>query len=352
MNKIYIENSLEKLKQIMASEDHIFIIADENLRSYRNLFYLYDILWIETSEKMKTMDSVLEISKELLSRNVDRDTLLIGIGGGIISDIVGFTACIYKRGIRSAFVPTTLLAQTDAAIGGKNGVNLDNYKNILGTINFPQWIYICPLFFKTLPSREFNAGIAEVIKTMMISGYKDYRKTADYFINFKDKVHSSTFSIDDYFDTTELTAIIKKCVKVKMKIVRRDAKEKGERRILNFGHSFAHAIEKLYADNNNDKLLHGEAVSAGLVMASRYACNCGMIDRRLLDTLMDDLNKIGLPIEFPDINTEDIISVMAKDKKVFGDNIHLILPQTDEDDIIIKDVLVPLDGLDPKKIND
>ena len=210
---------------------------------------------IEASEESKTMDTVMEICAWLLENNADRDALVLAIGGGITTDMAGFAASIYKRGVRFAYVPTTLLSQVDAAIGGKTGVNFDRYKNILGVIRQPEFTYICPQVLETLPKRDFLSGAAEMLKTFMIEDNGNYRKAADLFFamagEYSMEVHmygedaGKTWRNIVAKNRKALTELISAAAQVKAGVVSRDQFERGERRKLNLGHTFAHAIETL-----------------------------------------------------------------------------------------------------------
>ena len=247
---------------------------------------------IEASEESKTMDTVMEICAWLLENDADRDALVLAIGGGITTDMAGFAASIYKRGVRFAYVPTTLLSQVDAAIGGKTGVNFDRYKNILGVIRQPEFTYICPQVLETLPKRDFLSGAAEMLKTFMIEDNGNYRKAADVFFamagEYSMEVHmygedaGKTWRNIVAKNRKALTELISAAAQVKAGVVSRDQFERGERRKLNLGHTFAHAIETLAQRDGGERFVrhdgisevrgvtHGEAVAMGLVPAQTY----------------------------------------------------------------------------------
>ena len=156
---IHISKNISKLSNLVLANGNTFVIIDNNLQHLAEHFKQFSPIYLKADEEGKTLHSVSSLASSLLEAGADRDALIIGVGGGITTDIAGFTASIYKRGVRFAFVPTTLLAQVDASIGGKNGVNLHSYKNILGTINQPEWVFICPELLRTLPEDEFKAGL-------------------------------------------------------------------------------------------------------------------------------------------------------------------------------------------------
>ena len=214
----------------MGSEN-IFVVCDRNVETLaRSLAPGRPLLAIVADEEHKDMDTVLGICRWLLECGADRDAVVYAVGGGVTTDMAGFAASIYKRGVRYVNYPTTLLCQVDAGIGGKTGVNLDGYKNILGVINFPLETRILPQALETLPERELRSGAAEMLKTFIIKDGGNYRKAVEALS--RDKV-----------DTDELAPLIEAAAQVKREIVAQDPTEKGLRRVLNLGHTFAHAIE-------------------------------------------------------------------------------------------------------------
>ena len=181
MSNLHISSDFSGLDALIPQGRRVFVVIDSNLKPFFGLFERYELIPIQTSEKVKTLATVEYIIEQLLDRGADRSSFLVGVGGGITTDLCGFAASVYKRGIRFGFVPTTLLAQVDASIGGKNGVNFHAYKNMVGTITQPEWIYICTDALRTLSPREFRAGIAEVLKTFILFDAEYYRKAVDYF---------------------------------------------------------------------------------------------------------------------------------------------------------------------------
>ena len=302
MSNLHISSDFSGLDALIPQGRRVFVVIDSNLKPFFGLFERYELIPIQTSEKVKTFATVEYIIEQLLERGADRSSFLVGVGGGITTDLCGFAASVYKRGIRFGFVPTTLLAQVDASIGGKNGVNFHAYKNMVGTITQPEWIYICTDALRTLSPREFRAGIAEVLKTFILFDAEYYRKAVDYFARM------------------ELTEIIRKTALYKCAVVELDAFEKGERRLLNLGHTFAHAIEK------NCPIMHGEAVAIGLVLAAGVSERLGLAPAGLAVGLAEDLKKVGLPTQSP-IAIGVLLEALEKDKKVEGDAIHFILPR-------------------------
>lgn len=303
------------------------------------------IMTVTPSEESKTLESVMDICAWLLENNADRDALVLAVGGGITTDMAGFAASIYKRGVRFAYVPTTLLAQVDAAIGGKTGVNFDKYKNILGVIRQPEFTYICPKVLATLPKRDFCSGAAEMLKTFVIEDNGNYRKAADLLFDMssefnlevlmfgKDEVETWTSIVDKH--AKELGNLVAAAARVKAGVVSRDQFERGERRKLNLGHTFAHAIETLAQRDgaerfNGEGVTHGEAVAMGMVLASRLADRYFRNDRNeptaLEGQMSNDLWDSNVPCYCP-YSIEEMADVMKKDKKAEGGKVHFVLPK-------------------------
>jgi len=267
-----------------------------------------NVIYLEPSEKMKKMRTVVKVAQKMMSRGVDRNWLLVGVGGGIVCDIAGFVASIYMRGISCGLVPTTLLAQVDAALGGKNGVNLDGYKNMLGTIREPEFVYICPKLTDTLDERERLCGMAEMLKTFIIGDAEYYTKAVNHF------------SGRQICDEMEL---VRRAGEIKCGIVERDMLESGERRLLNLGHTFGHAIEKC---GGRKAMPHGLAVAVGIIYAARIASQIGVVDDDVRIGLEEDWAALGLPT-VTDIPSKELISAIKKDKKGEGDKINFVLPE-------------------------
>ena len=289
---------------------------------------LVSTLAIETSEESKNIATVLEIEKWLLETGADRDALLLAVGGGITTDMAGFSASIYKRGIRFAFIPTTLLSQVDAAIGGKTGVNFESLKNMIGVIRQPDFTYICPDVLATLPARDFRSGAAELLKTFIIEDGGNYEKAVKLLseiagasisdLNAKQPAGQACSNISAH--QQELQELIAAAAAVKAGIVSRDQFENGERRKLNLGHTFAHAIEWKARETGSD-ITHGEAVAIGIIQAAK------LTDSKLAAKLKADFIKAGLPTELP-FSLEDLAAAMMKDKKAEGGKVHFVLIRT------------------------
>lgn len=344
---IHISKSISGLHDLPLANGRTFVIIDNNLQHLAEHFKQFSPIFLKAGEENKTLESISSLATSLLEAGADRDALIIGVGGGITTDIAGFTASIYKRGVKFAFVPTTLLAQVDASIGGKNGANLHSYKNILGTISQPEWIFICPQLLKTLPEDEFKAGIAEVLKTFILFDKAMYSAAVEYFTQVAEKYNGRSDKEISYGEIAVehnlelLTQIIGKCAQYKSGVVERDEFEKGERRLLNLGHTFAHSIEKL----TQGKISHGYAVSIGMVIAARIAQIMGSAQEGFPQKLAQDLRSCGLPASLDEcpatahLKTDELAQAIKKDKKVHGTNIHFILPKGLEE---VEDILVPI----------
>jgi 3-dehydroquinate synthase len=304
--RIYTGESLTNASRYLKGRKTI-IIADENvIRHHAAHFPDAPVISVAEGEDSKKISNATRIYEELLNANVDRSWFILGIGGGVTTDLAGFIASTYMRGLPFGFISTTLLGQVDASIGGKNGVNLEGYKNIVGVIRQPEFV-ICDIeLLKTLNKREFVNGWAEVIKCAAIL-------ERDFFTYLEKNIEKG-LSLDE----TVLNEIVYQAAGSKVRIVEGDEFESGNRKLLNFGHTFAHGLEKLY------KLPHGEAVSIGMVLASKVSVNLGILNPAEADQLLRLISRAGLPVHF-DFDPEQLIMAMQKDKKRAGDTISLIL---------------------------
>lgn len=357
ISRILVEDGIEGLETCLEQYRHVFVIMDSNVAIACPAAYEMSQMLnrrgvpgmlVEVSEEAKCMETVMEICDWLLENGADRDALVIAIGGGITTDMVGFAASIYKRGIRCAYVPTTLLSQVDAAIGGKTGVNFGGYKNILGTIRQPEFTYVCPQVLESLPMEDFQAGAAEMLKTFIIEDNGHYeaavkvlKELADEFVSI---CQGSTLSDGEARwpevlspRLTELTPLIAAAVKVKAGIVSRDQFESGERMKLNLGHTFGHAIESLAHKHHND-IDHGHAVALGMVCAAKLAERLEMTEPGFAAALERDLNSCLLLI-FNPYSPSNMADAMRKDKKAEDGKVHFVLPRA-VGDVVIHDMTV------------
>jgi 3-dehydroquinate synthase len=258
------------------------------------------------SELSKSLDTVHEIYQFFLSQELDRSSCVVGIGGGVVCDITGFCASTYLRGLTFGYVPTTLLAQVDASVGGKNGVNFKGYKNMIGTFSQPQFVLCDFKLLKTLPEREVRNGLAEVIKHALIGNSSLFSKL--------ETGREMILSLDE----DVLEEIVHESLQVKRGIVSRDETEKGERRKLNFGHTIGHAIEKTLG------LSHGEVVSIGMVMEARLSAAKGRLKIETVKRIEAILEGFNLPVKAK-LNKDAVIDAIRKDKKRENQEIHCIL---------------------------
>lgn len=366
--KMYSGQKITDVTGYLKGYPAVFVVADRQVKPSAEqvvkaheeqmlegaLSHPSNLLLLDVSEENKSMSTVLEICKWLMDNGAGRNALLLAIGGGITTDMAGFAASIYKRGIRFAYVPTTFLSQVDAAIGGKTGVNFENYKNILGVIRQPEFTYICPEVLGTLPYRDFLSGAAELLKTFIIDNTgNNYEKSVEVL----SEIHGS---IDRKraiaLHLAEIEVLAAAAAKIKAGIVERDEFECGERRKLNLGHTFAHAIESVSMSRHNGSMSghngaesgvsHGEAVAMGMIMAakaseryynlasespSRPENIAGQNDTAtseeavsLSSRLARDFSRCGLPTECP-FPPESLSGAMKKDKKAENGIVHFVL---------------------------
>ena len=308
LSRVMVGDVLDRLPELIGDRRTI-VITDSNVhRMHRAVIDRYEHIVTGLGEANKNMRAVERIYSELLAMNADRGCFILGVGGGIVSDLAGFAASTYMRGLPFGFVATTLLAQVDASVGGKNGVNVEGYKNMAGTFNQPEFVLCDTGLLRTLPDREFAAGMAEVVKAAVI---------ADPGLFSLLESHTLTQIRED---ATLLARIVSAAVKVKADIVGRDEKERGERRKLNLGHTLAHAIEK-----SDPSVLHGEAVAMGLAAVSRFAARCGELDEASAVRIESVLRSFGLPTE-PPAAPKRLLSAMRHDKKRDGNIIYYPIP--------------------------
>jgi len=294
----------------LSKDNKVIIITDSNV----NYLYLkdksYNIIVFEPGEDNKNLDTIQYIYSRLQELNADRNTILIGFGGGIVTDITGYVASTYMRGLKFIYVSTTLLGMVDASIGGKNGVNFKDYKNIIGTFNLPEHIYYSINFLNTLPNKELHAGFGEILK---------YAIGFDYTL-FNILFNSSYEEIikDDY----KLKQIIDKCIHIKELVITEDFKENKLRKKLNLGHTIAHAIEK-YTHN----IVHGEAVGIGLYVIAFYSSLENNVDFKELIEILKLLEKYDLAY-FAKYDYKEIlrncIDYISMDKKKEENSIDII----------------------------
>jgi 3-dehydroquinate synthase len=304
--KYIFQTRFTELKQYIDTDNCILLIDTRVAGLYTNLFKSYRKILIQADEPYKTWAQVSNICDQLLSLEADRKTTLIGIGGGITTDITGFVASVYMRGIQFGFVPTTLLSMCDAAIGGKNGVNQNLQKNLIGTIQQPSFIFYDTGFLQTLSSTEWSNGFAEVIK---------YACLFDEVL-FEELEQND---VPNYQNNQEaLQLLIERCADWKNNVVMSDEKESGRRKLLNFGHTAGHAIETLY------NIPHGFAVSVGMVIAAKISEQESGLNSDTTERLRKLLQRYGLPISTV-LESERVMQILSMDKKRNSEGIDYIL---------------------------
>lgn len=305
-SKILIGESISNLERYLPPRQSV-IVTDQNVRHYyEKEFPDWPIIEIGSGEGIKTLDTVQTIYRELLELKADRSTFLIGIGGGVVCDIAGFAASTFLRGIRFGFVSSTLLAQVDASVGGKNGVNFKAYKNMVGTFNQPDFVICDTHMLHTLSEEERLNGFAEIVKHAAIA---DARLFA-----FLENNYRQALTLD--FDVLE--RLVFDSVSIKAAIVNRDEQERGERRLLNFGHTFGHALEKTTG------IAHGQAVSIGMAAAADLSVKRGRLSLAGAGRVRRLLEHLRLPVRAR-IDRQAVLDAIGKDKKRQGSCIHFVL---------------------------
>lgn len=260
----------------------------------------FKVLSIPEGEESKSLGSASKLYDDLVEYNLQRNDFIMAFGGGVIGDLSGFVASTYMRGVPLIQVPTTLLAQVDSSVGGKVAVNHGMGKNLIGTFYQPRLVQVDIETLRTLPEREFKAGMAEVIKCGFLIG--------EDFLSFLEANMDSILKLDP----ESLAKVIYECCSFKARIVEKDERDLGRRAVLNYGHTFGHAIE---AASDYVDFLHGEAISIGMVGAANVAEELGWIDRALVDRHLELLKRAGLPTEIEGVNEEIILNRMVLDKK-------------------------------------
>jgi 3-dehydroquinate synthase len=295
-------------------------VSDTNIESYARqlaieLGQLGKSAWCETfepGEATKSIATAAMLWSRLAGRNTDRQTSIIAVGGGVISDVAGFVAATYARGLPWFVVPTSLLAMVDSAIGGKVGINLPEGKNLVGAIHQPRGVWIDLSFLTSLPDREIRSGLAEVVK---------YGAAMD--AEFFAWLEANVQAIIDR-DIATMKYVVEKCCELKGRIVTEDERElSGLRLVLNYGHTFAHAFETAAGYTGS----HGEAVAAGMVCASRLAERQGWVGTEVTQRLVSLLKRFGLPTIPPPGSPEERLAIMRRDKKASAGRIRFVLPR-------------------------
>lgn len=282
-----IDKMVDKTQAIYITDEQVYALHEKKFKGKQTIV-------IPSGEQFKQQATVDFIIEALLNFGATRQSILIGVGGGVVTDMVGYVAGIYMRGVAVGFVPTTILAMVDASIGGKNGIDVGVYKNMVGLIRQPQFLLYDFDFLKTLPTTQWENGFAEIIKHAAIKDAKMMKELAAHNLAYYQK------------NSKALAALIEKNVQIKVKVVQKDEFEKGDRKLLNFGHTLGHAIE------NDHALLHGHAISIGMV----YAAKISQVLQGFKDTglIVETLQQYGLPTALR-FDIDLAMEVMQKDKK-------------------------------------
>lgn len=301
-------------------------IADLYLDKLRSAFadFQCDFVLLPDGEENKTLATVSVIFDALIAGRHHRTTTLIALGGGVIGDMTGFAAACYQRGVNFIQVPTTLLAQVDASVGGKTGVNHPKAKNMIGAFHQPRCVVIDINTLSTLPHREFCSGFAEIIKAALI-------KDAGFFSWIEKNIEKLLAR-----DAESLSYAIEQACAVKIKVVMADEKDIGQRSLLNYGHTFGHAIERTF---NYRNILHGEAVAIGMVMAAQLSEHIGWLEAKSVQQIKNILTRAGLPIRMPNsLACTTLLDCMQLDKKTDDTGLKLILLKSIGHAILVADV--------------
>ena len=297
----------------------VFVVTNQDIwqrhgdKIARGLSHVaHEVLFLPAGEERKRLANVEAAAEEMVRRGADRSSLVVAFGGGIVTDMAGFLAAIFMRGIPVVQVPTTLLAQVDAAIGGKTGVNLVEGKNLIGSFHQPLAVLIDPDVLSTLPDREYRAGLFEVIKYGVIRSAPLFQ----LLVEQRDAVLAKEPAVVD--------RLIEESVRIKAEVVSADERESDIRRILNFGHTFGHALE---AETAYERYLHGEAVGFGMRAAVHLARSLGHVDAPDAAGILDAVDRYGPISGLHDIPAERIAARLVKDKKTIQGKIHFVLPK-------------------------
>jgi 3-dehydroquinate synthase len=313
-SQVYLNSFIQNKKCFIISDSNVFplyggqIIA--KLKQSKGIISGHYVF--PAGESSKTLSTVEQIYHAALKYGLDRSSVIIALGGGVVGDIAGFVAATYMRGIDFIQIPTSLLAMVDSSVGGKTGVDMPEGKNLVGAFWQPKLVLIDPEMLHTLPEREIKGGLSEVVKYGVILDSSFFDKLADETRKIN--------SIDSEF----YSKIIAECCKLKAGVVKQDEQETGLRGILNYGHTFGHAIETV---SKYEKYIHGEAVGIGMLMAGELACLMKKMERIELNKLISLYRKLNLCISVDGIDADAVFEAMRKDKKVRDGNVCFVLPE-------------------------
>lgn len=302
--ELYIGDNLN-IEEFLSNINNCVLVTDTIIfELFPQLFKHHNYVLIEGScEANKTIDTALKVIDELIKYNIDRHCVLVGIGGGIVCDITGFCANIYMRGIKFGFVPTTLLAQIDAAVGGKNGINYKNYKNFLGHISQPDFILVDSKFLSTLSNEQYMSGLGEVFKYALLS-----EELFQFLIDNKEKILSRNIEL--------MNILIERCIDFKLSVIQQDANDMSYRNILNLGHTFGHCIEMF------EGVLHGLAIVKGILISIDLSIYLNLCDEKLKHRVEEVLVSFGFDINYNVQNK--YFDILKNDKKKSNENINFV----------------------------
>lgn len=308
------DKQLNKLPQLIKSihTNKVFILTDSNAKKYvisqvKKLLFSFDVITIKCGEQHKTIFTCQQVWEQLSKKGANRHSLLINLGGGTICDLGGFVASTYMRGIKYINIPTTLLAMVDASVGGKTGVDFNGLKNQVGLFSSPQYVFVCPVFLKSLNKRLLLCGYAEMLKHSLISDAGHWEQLKNLRLN-----------------NVNWVPIINRSIQIKKQIVESDPHEKGIRKLLNFGHTAAHALEAYLVRKKKNKIMHGEAVAWGMLVESYLsAIYAGLSSTALLDITTEIKKRYSLKLA--SIKISDLIKLMHSDKKNNNNKINFSL---------------------------
>ncbi|MDO4343467.1 MAG: 3-dehydroquinate synthase [Eubacteriales bacterium] len=320
---IYFENNFDRLAELLESncriaERKICIVTDSNVeRLYlkeaveclKNRCVHLSVFSFPAGEASKTLDTVKRLYEHLILEHFERRDMLLALGGGVVGDLTGFAAATYLRGIEFVQVPTTLLSQVDSSIGGKTGVDFDSYKNMVGAFHQPAMVYMNFALLKTLDEDQFACGMGEVLKHGLIKSSAYYTWVIEHLTEICDR------------DMETLKEMVLESCRIKGAVVEKDAREKGERALLNFGHTIGHAIEKV----KSPKLLHGQCVALGSVAAAYISYKRGLLSTEEFYEIRDMNVGFNLMFSVDEIDAEEILSITKSDKKMDGGAVKFVL---------------------------
>lgn len=304
----FSENAYLAFNQLLLEPySGIFLIVDGNTHEHCLQRFLQqvstditiEIIEIEPGESMKTIATCTEVWTILTELGADRKCLVVNLGGGVITDLGGFIASTYKRGVDFVNVPTTLLGMVDASVGGKNGIDLGNLKNQIGTITSPKMVLIDTGFLQTLPEKEIRSGMAEMLKHGLIA----------------DNLYWERLAALESADDDLMEELIYDSVKIKNAIVMEDLTENGIRKALNFGHTLGHAIESHFLQNDKPELLHGEAVAAGMILEAYLSWQKNLLTKNQYNHVKSVINTLFKPLEFSETDIDSVMDLLVHDKK-------------------------------------